>query len=248
MTRLFLRSFFTIVLAVLFLPFPATAAPRQVTLFPDSARVTDVLAVPLQPAGNDRFRAVVILPGQAQPDTIRASLPVELPQRIIDQSWRQVVRQDDARLGDFRRQLQGVKAERISLFAAIQALEAQILFWQAQAKGKAKTLEETDAFSLLLSKSIKKAVQDKLTLEPQLLKAEERIKTLQEEINRITGQKENLWEVTFLFTGPAARELSLTLDYSLDYLDSRDLNDDGRGVKHREVSSRRNSTNRLAGA
>ena len=58
-------------------------------------------------------------------------------------------------------------------------------------------------------------MQDKLALEPQLQKVDERIKMVQDEINRISGQKESLWEVTFLLTGPAAREMPMTLDYVL---------------------------------
>lgn len=208
----FLLALFLIILAA---PSPISAAPQEVTLFPDSARVTELFSVTLRPAGGERFRGIVTIPGQAQPETLRASLPPELPQRIIDQTWRQVHRQDDARLGELRRQLQAVKTERISLLASMQALEAQILFWQAQAKGKTKTLQETDAFALLLSKNLRKAFQDKLSLEPQLQKVDERIKQVQEEINQIIGHKESLWEVTFLFTGPAARELPLTLDYVL---------------------------------
>lgn len=208
---------YLLVLLLIFLaaPSPISAAPQEVTLFPDSARVTELFSVALQPAGGERFRGIVTIPGQAQPETLRASLSPELPQRIIDQTWRQVLRQDDVRLSDLRRQLQAVKTERITLFATMQALEAQILFWQAQAKGKAKTLQETDAFALLLGKNVKKAFQDKLSLEPQLQKLDERIKLVQEEIDRIIGQKESLWEVTFLFTGPAVRELPMTLDYVL---------------------------------
>jgi hypothetical protein len=197
------------------LPLSAPAALREATLFPDSARIREVLSLPLQPVGDDGLKAVVTLPGQTQPDSLRVSLSGNSCPRIVDQHWRQVVRQDDARLADLRSRLEGLNTERISLFAGLQAIEAQIQFWQGQSKGKAKTLEETATFSLLLGRNVNKAVQEKLTLEPKLQKVEGQIKELQEEINRIAGRKETLWEVTFLFSGDAAGELNITLDYIL---------------------------------
>ena len=216
MNRLCRCLFPLVFLSLMLLPPSAPAALREATLFPDSARVTEILTLPLQTAGGEGLKAVVTLPGQAQPDSLRASLSAGSRHRIVDQSWRQVIRQDDVRLADLRSQLEGVKTERISLTAGLQAIEAQIQFWQVQAKGKAKTLEETAAFSQLLGRNVKQAVQDKLNLEPRLQKIEGRLKALQEQINRIAGQKETLWEVTVLLSGAAVPELSITLDYTLD--------------------------------
>jgi uncharacterized protein (TIGR02231 family) len=195
-------------------PSGASAVPSEATLFPDSARIVDVSRVTLQPAG-ETFKAVVVLPGQAVPESLSASLPSGSPLRIEDQNRRQINRQDDARIAELRRQIQNAKTEKIVIVAGIQALDAQIQFWQAQAKGRAKTLEEAVALSALLSKNVKKAFQEKLALEPDLQKTDSRIKELQEELNRITGQKESLWEVTFLISGPPARETILTLTYTL---------------------------------
>jgi len=137
------------------------------------------------------------------------------PHKVLDQSWRQVSRQDDARLAELRRQLLQTKTDRISVISGIQALDSQILFWQAQAKARAKTTEETVNLSLLIGKNVKKAFQDKLTLEPELEKYDRKIKEIQEEINRITGHKETLWEISFLIGGPQARQAILRVSYLL---------------------------------
>ncbi len=197
-------------------PAVASAVPSEATLFPDSARIVDVSPVQLLPAGGDGIlKAVIVLPGQTIPDSLTAALPAGSPLRILDQSWQQISRQADARIADLRRQIQDLRKEKIGIVAGIQALDAQIQFWQAQAKARAKSVEDAATLSALIAKSVNKAVQEKLTIEPDLQKTESRIKELQEELNRITGQKESLWEVTFLIGGPAAHETGLTLTYSL---------------------------------
>lgn len=202
----------------LFLVFAAAgaAAPREVTLFPNLAKVQDVTRVSLQPAGQNTFKAVILLPAQTLPDSLTMTLPVDSPLRIDDQNWRAVTRQDDAKIAELRRQIQHHKGERNGLFSGIQALEAQIQFWQAQAKMKTRTVDEAGVFAGLLTRNVKKALQEKLALEPELEKADRKLRELQEELQRITGQKETLWEVTFLLRGPPAKEALLTLMYSLN--------------------------------
>lgn len=196
-------------------PNGTAAAPREVTLFPNAARIVDVSRVTLQRAGNETFKTVVTLPGQTTPDSMTAMLPSGSLLRIEDQSWRQITRQDDGRIAELRRQIRNLNTERNGIFAEIQALDAQLQLWQAQAKAKAKTVEEAGAIAALLWKNVKMAYQERLALEPELQKADNKIKDLQQELNRITGQKETLWEVTFLLSGPTAREVTLTLTYSL---------------------------------
>jgi uncharacterized protein (TIGR02231 family) len=205
-----------LILFLLFAPAAASAVPREVTLFPNSAKVVETIRITLQPTGTEAFKAVVTLPGQAVPDTLTAVLPRNAPHRIDDQSWRPIHRQDDAKLAELRRQIQNLQTERIGILSGLQALETQIKFWQEQTKSKAKSLEETGQMAALLAKNVKKAFQDKLTLEPEREKVDKKIRDLQEEMKRIGGMQENLWEVTFLLSGPAARETQLTLTYVLN--------------------------------
>jgi uncharacterized protein (TIGR02231 family) len=199
----------------IFYPTVAAAVPREVTLFPSTAKVVDISRVALQPSGNDTFKAVITLPAQTVPESLTTALPSDSPLRIDDQNWRQITRLDDTRIADLRKQIQNLKTERIGILSGMQALDAQVQFWQAQAKAKTKTPEETVSFSTLLTKSIKKAIQEKLALEPELEKTDKKIKELQDDLNRMTGQKETLWEVTLLFSGPPAKETTLTLAYSM---------------------------------
>jgi uncharacterized protein (TIGR02231 family) len=198
--------------------FPAFAGaiPRAVTLFPNSARVTDVTRISPQTMAPGIFKAVVTLPAQALPDSLTTRLDLNSPLKIEDQSWRQISRTDEGRIGDLRLQLQQAKTERIGIVAAIQSLETQIQFWQAQAKAKARTADETVGLAAQIGKSIKKDMQEKLALEPELERLDKKIRELQEEMSRIAGQKETLWEVTLMLTGSAVREANLTLIYTLN--------------------------------
>jgi uncharacterized protein (TIGR02231 family) len=197
-------------------PAVARAVPRAVTLFPNSAQVTDVTRISPQTTGQGSFKAVVNLPAQALPDSLTARLDSNSPLKIEDQSWRQINRQDEGRIADLRRKLQQAKMERIGVVSAIQSLDAQLQFWQAQAKAKARTAEETVGLAAQIGKSVKKDMQEKLALDPELERLDKKIRELQEEMTRIAGQKETLWEVTLILSGSPMREADLTMTYTLN--------------------------------
>jgi uncharacterized protein (TIGR02231 family) len=211
-----LRQAFLILFCFL-LPDVANAVPRTVTFFPNSARVTDVSRVAAQASGEGEFKVQMKLPSQAVPDSLVTRLDPVSGLKIEDQAWRQISRQDEARITELRRQLQQVKLERIGVFSEIQSLDAQIQFWQAQAKLKSKmTVDETATLAAHIGKSVKKDLQEKLALEPNLETLDKRIRELQEEITRIAGQKDTIWEVTLTLSGTPAQEADLTMTYTLN--------------------------------
>ena len=212
----FIKGSSLLILFLLFSPGWAGAVPREVTFFPNSARVTDVTRIFPQAAGQGMLKAVLILPSQAVPDSLTTRLDPISPLKIQDQTWRQINRSDEGRITDLRKKLQQAKSERIGLLSAIQSLDAQLQFWQAQAKGRAKTVEETIGFAAMIGKNVKKDAQEKLTLEPELERLDKKIRDLQEEINRAAGQKETIWEVTLMLSGAPARETDLTMTYTLN--------------------------------
>jgi uncharacterized protein (TIGR02231 family) len=216
-TKLSIQKMPSLLILLPFL-FPAGvgAVPREVTLFPDSARVTEVTRISPQTTGPGSFKAVVNLPAQALPDSLTTRLNPNSPLKIEDQTWKQINRQEEGRIADLRNKLQEAKTERIGVFSAIQSLEAQLQFWQAQAKAKGRTAEETVGIATQIGKSVKKDMQEKLALEPELEKLDKKIRELQEEMNRIAGQKETLWEVTLILSGLPERETDLTLTYTLN--------------------------------
>ncbi|MFA4915898.1 MAG: mucoidy inhibitor MuiA family protein [Syntrophales bacterium] len=193
----------------------AVAVTKEVTLFPDSARVLEVTEVNLRPEGKDLQRAVFTLPGQADPDSLVTRLTKGTELRIEDQTWRQVARQDQAKIKELRKQLYNLKTERNKLQAFIFSLETQIQFWQSQTKTKTKTIPDASNMASAIGKNIREAYQSKLSSEPELEKLNKQIKDLEEELNRTAGKKETIWEVEVLLAGPKAQEALLTYTYSM---------------------------------
>ena len=205
---------FLILLLFLF-PAGASAVPREVVIFPNSARVTDVVRISPQATGQGSLKALATLPAQAVPESLTTRLDPNVPLRIEDQSWRQINRQEEGKIAELQKKLQHLKMEKIAMLAAFQSLEAQLQFWQAQAKTKARTSDETVGLAALIGKNVKKDMQEKLTLEPDLERLDKIIRELQDEINRIAGQKDTLWEVTLILSGSPVRETNLTMTYTL---------------------------------
>ncbi|MDI6777513.1 MAG: mucoidy inhibitor MuiA family protein [Syntrophales bacterium] len=196
-------------------PFVAGAVPREVTLFPGSARILEVTKVHLQPEDKNLQRAVFFLPDQADPNSLVTRLTQEAGLRIEDQTWRQVARHDEEKIKELRKQIQFLKAGRNTLQAAIFSLETQIQFWQSQTKAKMKTIPDAFNMASAIGKNIQKAYQGKLSSEPELERLNKQIKDMEDELNRIVGEKETRWEVTVLFSGSKAQEALLTYTYSM---------------------------------
>jgi uncharacterized protein (TIGR02231 family) len=196
-------------------PWNAWAAPKEVTLFPDSALVVESKKVKIQADGKDLQKAVFVLPAHADPETLSTRLPDGSKVKIEDLAWRQIVRQNDDRIADIGKQLEKVKNDRRNLQSVIQSLNTQIQFWQLQTKAKMKTLSDANNMSAAIGKNIKKTYLDKLNQELELAKLDKKVKELQEELDRTTGQKETAWEVTVLLSGHQVAETVLTYTYSM---------------------------------
>lgn len=198
-----------------FSPGQGWAVPREVTLFPASAQVLESAKLKVASEGNLK-KALFTLPAQADPDSLVTRLNQAGKFQIMDQTWRQILRQDDERIWEVRKKIETTKNERNAMQASIRALEAQIQFWQLQTKAKVKTITDAGNLAAAISKNIRKAYQDKLSQEPELEKLEKKINELQEELNRRVGKKDNIWEVTLLLSGaPPSGDVSITYTYAL---------------------------------
>jgi uncharacterized protein (TIGR02231 family) len=213
----YLNACWTIWFVFLFFLYPCQSAamPREVTLFPASAQVVEIANLKVVPEANLK-KAVFTLPAQADPESLVTRVTPGGKLRIMDQTWRQIVRLDDDKIKDLRKKIDAMKRERNNLQATIRALETQIQFWQQQTKAKLKTPADAGNFSAAIGRNVKKAFQDKLAQEPVLEKLDKRIKELEEELNLTVGRKDNIWEITLLLAGaPAAADIPVTYTYNL---------------------------------
>ncbi|MDI6726978.1 MAG: DUF4139 domain-containing protein [Smithellaceae bacterium] len=187
--------------------------PREVLLYPDGAMVTEVKKVRTVNQGRDHRTAGFFLPQTALPKSLTLSLPDDSRLRIVDVSIQSHAGKQEDRVREFKKQLQAAGEERIRLRSSLQALESQIIFWQTQAKGRAKNSAEAVNLSQTISKGLKKAVQDKLALEIESERIDQHLKQLKGELQRATEKPEHSWLATVLLTGPPLSETTLSYTY-----------------------------------
>lgn len=214
--RSYMRRLVLMILFSVLIPVSSHAVPYAVTLFPSSARITEVVRISPQATGSGIFKAVVILPSQALQDSLTAYLDTDGNTRIMDQSWRQVHRQDGGQLAELEKNLVQKKRERTAVVSQIQSLDARLRFWQSQDKAKLQNVDEAVALATQIGKSVQQDMQEKLTLEPQMEELDKAIREIQEEISRIAGKKEMPWEVEISLIGSPVRDTELTLSYTLN--------------------------------
>jgi uncharacterized protein (TIGR02231 family) len=215
--KIFTKKWISAITIFIFLIYPAClwSAPREVTFFPDSAQVFEVVKVKVQAESKDSRKAILILPGQADPDSLVIRLSKDSKMKIDDIAWRQSVRQDDEKIADVRKQLDKLKDERKRLQSTIRALDTQIQFWQLQTKAKVKTIADAHNMSAAIGKNIQKSYQEKLSKESELEKLDKQIKEKQEALDSAAGKKETAWEVALLLSGTRNSEETLHYTYSL---------------------------------
>jgi len=194
----------------------AWATPVEVTLFPEVAKVSEASRTPVRSEGKRLGKTLLVLPGGAQPETLKIILD-DPDLKISNISWRSLapggLAQNDAR----QKQLRNLTEERKRLTAVIKGLENQISFWQSQTKAKTKTLNDALNLSAAISRNTKKAWQEKLTLEGECEKLDQRIGVLKEEEKKGQDTAGSDWEVSLSLTGlrPEKKDIALKYSYAL---------------------------------
>jgi uncharacterized protein (TIGR02231 family) len=212
-TRDYYIHYKLIIVLILLLPVCSTAAVKEVTLFPNSAKISEITKI--HPQCSDKCRAVITLPPQADPESLVASLPPQSHIKIEDLQAKPIQAQDEARIAELRKQIAGTEGEKKETQAKLEALEAQLLFWQAQTKAKTKTVADSYKLADAIGRNVHKAHQEKFAAETQLEKIEKNLKKLQEELNQAAGRKDTAWEITLTLSGADKNEISLSYTYSL---------------------------------
>jgi len=214
MMKIARHLFFFLIAAVVLAPALCPAAVTDVTLFPQSAKVSETASL-LPSCDGGRCRAVITLPPQADPDSLVVALPAASGVKVDDVQIKPIPYQDEARIAELRKQLAAAENEKKDVRAKLQSLDVQMQFWQAQTKAKTKTIADAYRTADAIGKNILKASQEKFAAESQLEKIEKNIKKLQDELNQAAGKKETAWEATVTFSGRVAKEISLAYAYTL---------------------------------
>ena len=200
---------------ILLLPVISVAAVKEVTLFPNSARISETAKLNSHCPDQEKCRTVLTLPSQADPESFVVSLPPQSRIRIEDVQIKPAQSQDEAKIIGLRRQIAALQNEKKEKQAKLQALDAQMQFWQAQTKARTKTIAESYQLAEAIGKNIRIANQEKYSVEAQLEKIEKDIKKLQDELNQAAGLKDTAWQVTITTYGSSHNESIFSFSYSL---------------------------------
>ena len=203
-----------IIILILLFPISSMATVKEVTLFPNSAKISETAKINPQ-CDKGKCLSVITLPSQADPESLVVSLPPQSRVKIEDVQVKPIQVQDEIKIADLRKQIAGRQEERKEMLAKLQALEVQLQFWQAQTKAKTKTLADTSKLADAIGKNVRRDHQEKLIIETQLEKIDKNIKKLKEELNQAAGKKETAWEITLTTSGSGKTEIALSYTYSL---------------------------------
>jgi len=147
------------------------AGVTEVTLFPDSAKVSETAKL-IPQCDKGKCSIVITLPPQADPKSLMVLAGPESRVRIDDMQIKQIPSHDDAHTTDLRKQWSAAEEQKREIKAKIQALDAQIQFWQAQTKAKTKTVTDSYKLADAIGRNIQKISHDKLNAEVQMGKIE----------------------------------------------------------------------------
>ncbi|MEN6423206.1 MAG: mucoidy inhibitor MuiA family protein [Smithella sp.] len=203
-----------IIILILLLPAGSMAAVTEVTLFPTSAKISEIEKI-IPQCDKGKCRTVINLPSQADPESLIVSFDPVNRIKIEDTQIKPIQVQDETRIAELRRQIAALQDERKEKQAKLQALTAQLQFWEAQTKAKTKTVADSYKLADAIGKNVRISSQEKFAVETQLEKIDKNIKKLQEELNQAAGKKETAWEITLTLSGAVLDEISLSYTYSL---------------------------------
>jgi len=203
-----------IIALIMLFPLISLATVREVILFPHSAKISETTKIHPQ-CDKGKCKATIMLPPQSDPESLVVTLAPQSPSKIEDVLVKSVQVQDEARIAELRKQLTAAENERKAIKSKLQALEAQIQFWEAQTKTKTKTIADSYKLADAIGKNIQKAGMDKFSAETQLEKVEKNIKKLQDDLNQAAGHKETAWEITLSLSVSHQNEISLSYTYLL---------------------------------
>jgi uncharacterized protein (TIGR02231 family) len=205
-SRVVFLVLFLLIAGLFLLPRTSPAKVREVTLFPQSAKIDETVT-----AVNKT--TVLVLPPEADPESLVLSLPAADKIRVEDIQIKPVKRVDENKIAQLRAQIKKLQNDKKELQARVHALEAQIQFWQAQTKSKTKSVAETDQLAAAIGKNIRRLYSEKNTIESDYSKLDKQIKELEEALHQAAGKKETTWEVNITLSNAKRGDVALNYSY-----------------------------------
>ena len=136
---------FLVIISLFILPFLSPAAVREVTLFPQSAKIEGTTTAGVK-------TTVIVLPPLADPESLVVSLPAAGKIKVEDIQIKPVKRTDENKIAQLRAQIKKLQNDKKELLSRVHALDTQIQFWQAQTKAKTKSVTDADQLAAAIDR------------------------------------------------------------------------------------------------
>ena len=204
-----------IIVCLLIMPRVSSATVKEVTLFPNSAKVEETIKVGPQSVSTNKNQVIIVLPPQTDTESLVVSPPSASRMRIDDIQIKPVTRVDENRIDKLRTQLKKSQNEKKEMQARLKALDVQLQFWQAQTKSKTKTVAEADTLASAIGKNSRKIYSEINAIETDLENTDKLIKELQDHLNQAAGKIEKAWEATITLSGLIQNDSVLNYSYIL---------------------------------
>jgi uncharacterized protein (TIGR02231 family) len=192
---------------MLLCPVWAWAAPTQVTLFPSSAQVEELTAVTPKPGEAGLSSCILILPGQADPASLRFGRLGDKA-TIADLSWRAQREENQSAIEPLNRRLEELKTQRGAALSELEGVRGRMAFWKAQTLPGEKTVAAMRELAEAMGKALREDTAAAQALETRLEELNTKIAWVEKEIADAVGQGRTVWQVSVLVAGPAPKELS----------------------------------------
>lgn len=200
---------------LLIMPPVSRATVKEVTLFPNSAKIEEIIKIQQPSDQANKNQVIFVLPPQADPESLVVSAPSANRMRIEDIQIKPVTRVDENKIAQLRGQLKKSQNEKKEMQAKLKALDVQLLFWQAQTKGKTKTVADADLLASAIGRNSRKIYSEKYSIEAELEKTDKQIKDIQDHLNQAAGNAEKAWEVAITLSGLVSNNSVLNYSYTL---------------------------------
>lgn len=187
------------------------------TLYPGSAQVTERASVVLGSHVPDQQRALIFLPPRADPQTLSVRV-TQGKGRILDLSWRRVLREDQERVKILQERMEAQRREREVLESRRLSLEAAVGFWQGLRMVESSTPKAASDMALAVAANVERLHQDTFAVARRIEEADRLLAQLKAELEQARGASREAWEVALLVSG--ATDANLPLEYEYTVADS----------------------------
>jgi uncharacterized protein (TIGR02231 family) len=192
---------------MLLTPLAAWAAPTQVTLFPSSAQVEELTPVTPEPGEAGLSSCTLILPGQADPASLRFGRLADKAS-IADLSWKAQREENQSAIEPLNRRLEELKTQRGATLSELEGVRGRMAFWKAQTLPGEKTVAAMRELAEALDTALRENTATAQALETRLEDLNTKIAWVEKEIADAVGQGRTVWQVNVLVAGPAPKEMS----------------------------------------